>query len=143
MTLFELHHKYYALYDDLKKAQDSANMSTEQYKAMAANIKRDYDQDVKDYQDEQLIAMGMKRFELKFKVRMYLPRRWLFFWWNPVAKKFLKQLKAEFMSYLATLEKNTREEIEYAKGLTNDAAVNSQQQSTALTVPSATDVAPK
>ena len=143
MTIAELHRKYFVLYEELKRAQDSSNMPSEQYDLMKSVLIHQYKQDIEDYYDDQLITYGMQRFERKFKVHAYIPRRFLF-WWNPVAKKLLEQCKAEFLTYQKSLEKSTREEKQYAEELSCDSAVNKQvQQSNALTVLSETDVAPK
>lgn len=139
MTIQELNSKYYALFNTLHNA--AAYLPEKQYKAMSDVLMREYEQDVEDYLDEQAIAFGMQRFEQKFRVGVYLPRRRFLFWWNPVAKKLLKKYKAEFLTYLAALDKDVREEKQFAKVLAGDAAANSQQQTTALTVLSATDVA--
>lgn len=141
MTLRELHWEYFALYDDLRKAQASSNMPSDQYKAMAAVLKISYNQAIEDYFDEQLIAFSQQRFERKFKVRMYTPRRFLLFWWNPVAKKLLKQYKAEFKTYLAELKKDTREEEQYAQQLNDCGAKCMEAPSTALTLPPENNVA--
>ena len=120
MTIQEIHRKYFAYYDELRKAQQSADMPAEQYKAMKSVLMHDYKLEVEDYLDDQLIEFSIQRFERKFKVRMYLPRRRLVFWWNLVAKKLMKRYKAEFLTYIAALEKDTREEQQFTKQLNND-----------------------
>ena len=146
MMLQDVNQKYYCLYSELYRSRTV--LPEKQYATMSKVLMHNYEQDVQDYLDDQLLQFGMQRFERKFKIKHYTPRRRLFFWWNPVAKKLLKQYVAEFKTYLAELEKNTREEKEYAAELnkgpetTQEAAHPLEDgQCTALTTPSETGIA--
>ena len=137
MTITDLNDRYFALFGELYS--NRSLLPEKQRNAMSSVLMKEYEQAVQDYLDERELEFAKQRFELKFKVANYTPRRRLFFWWNPIAKKLLKQYKAEFLTYIAALEKSTREEKKYATELRQEERPTSPQQqlqegqSTALT----------
>ena len=148
MTLHEINCKYLSIFDPLFRAE--GKRPDKYFTWMSNTMMKLCEQEVEDYLDERMLTFSIQRFERKFKVKMYTPRR-LFLSWNKTAKKLLKRYKAEFATFLAELEKEIKEEKKYAEELEQKRAsapsVPKQQlpegQSTALTVPSETDVAPQ
>ena len=149
MKIQELNSKYFGLFGELYA--NRTLLPEKQMKVMSAVLMNDYAQEVEDYFDEQMLTFSMQRFERKFKVKMYTPRRGFLWAWNKTAKKLLNQYKADFQVFLASLEKNAREGNKYAQELKQEPAPAPAKQvqqlpegqSTALTVPSATNVAPQ
>lgn len=108
MNLAQLNVKYYNLFSDLYAARTF--LSKRQYDTMCNVLENDYRRDVQDYLDEQLLVYGVERYERKFRVACYTPRRFLF-WRNKIAKQLLKQYRAEFSAYLAALSEQTKETL--------------------------------
>lgn len=103
MTLREINNKYYELYGDLNNAR--AFLPPKQLEETASVLLKQYREEVATLLDVQFVETAVNRFSLKYRVRMYAPRR-LFLRWNKVAKKLLKQYTADFELYLAELEKD-------------------------------------
>lgn len=106
MTLREINNKYYDLYGDLNSAR--AFLPPKQLEETASVLLKQYREEVANFLDMQFVETALSKFELKFRVKMYAPRR-LFLRWNKVAKKLLKQYTADFELYLAQLEKDAAE----------------------------------
>ena len=102
MTLKELNDKYFALYGDLYQARGL--LTERQYKLSAEALLMSYKEELDVLFAERALAVGRERFELKFKVRNWLPRRVFLFWNNKIAKKLLKTYMADFKAELKRLE---------------------------------------
>ena len=138
MQLAELNRKYYALYNELYSAQRF--LTEKQFELMAKTLQMQYFDELDVSVTERLLEVGRSTFELKFKSRMYVPRRG-FFGYNRIAKRLLKQYKAEFLTALQALENATKEEKTTRKELAEEQNKPRQEESTALTVAPPKDVA--
>ncbi|MDE7454737.1 MAG: hypothetical protein K2M64_02790, partial [Clostridia bacterium] len=70
---------------------------------MAKTLLQRYMEDLDVCLTEHVLDVGRSNFELKFRAAMYVPRR-RFLRYNKIAKKLLKQYKAEFLTELKKLE---------------------------------------
>ena len=104
MTLQELNNTYFELYGDLYEARSL--LSDKQYKITSEALLESYKDDLEVCLQQKALAVGRERFELRFKVRNWLPRRVFLFWNNKVAKQLLKTYVADFEAELKRLEEN-------------------------------------
>ena len=104
MNLRDLNNEYFELYGDLYQAR--ALLTDKQYKMTADALLSSYKEDLEVSIMEKSLAVGRERFELRYKVRNWLPHRLLFFW-NKLAKRLLKQYLADFEAELKRLEEQT------------------------------------
>lgn len=103
MKLRELNNEYFELYGDLYQAR--ALLSEKQYKMTSEALLAAYKEDLEVCVQEKALAVGKERFELRYKVRNWLPRRRFVVFWNRMARKLLKKYLAEFQAELERLEK--------------------------------------
>ncbi len=137
MTIEALNDKYFALYGEL--FYNRALLTEKQYDVITKALLQQYLEELDVCVTERLLEVGRDTFELKFKSRMYVPRRG-FFGYNKIAKRLLKQYKAGFLTALQTLENATKEEKDARKELAEEKNKPRQEESTALTVASPKDV---
>lgn len=104
MNLRDLNNEYFELYGNLYQAR--ALLTDKQYKMTADALLSAYKDDLEVSIMEKSLAVGRERFELRYKVRNWLPHRFLFFW-NKLAKRLLKQYVADFEAELKRLEEAT------------------------------------
>lgn len=105
MNLRDLNNEYFELYGDLYQAR--ALLTDKQYKMTADALLSSYKEDLEVSIMEKSLAVGRERFELRYKVRNWLPHRFLFFFWNKLAKRLLKQYLVDFEAELKRLEEAT------------------------------------
>ena len=129
MTLKELNEKYFELYSNLYAAQPY--LPAKQFETMYKALFYDYCKELEVVVGEKELATGQSVFELRFRLSNYLPRRFLFFR-NKIAKRMIKQLKAEFMAELATMEQTTKDIKEEIKAI--QTPEQTEPGKTALTV---------
>lgn len=103
MKLRELNNEYFELYGDLYQAR--ALLSDKQYKLTSEALLTAYKEDLEVCVQEKALAVGKERFELRFKVRNWLPCRRFVVFWNRMARKLLKKYLAEFQAELERLDK--------------------------------------
>ncbi len=103
MKLRELNNEYFELYGDLYQAR--ALLSEKQYKMTSEALWAAYKEDLEVCVQEKALAVGKERFELRYKVRNWLPHRQFIFFYNRMAKKLLKKYLAEFQAELERLDK--------------------------------------
>lgn len=114
MRIDELNNKYFELYSDLYAAQPV--LPAKQFEAMSKALSAEYGKELEVVVGQKALEAGRSVFELRFKLKNYLPRRRLFFWWNKTAKALLNRYKAEFAAELERLlvteaaERETTEE---------------------------------
>lgn len=70
------------------------------------------------------LSIGRERFELRFQVHNWLPRRRFVLWWNKVAKALTRRYTAELTAELQRLET----EAQKAEIATDTEAVEKNQQ---------------
>lgn len=139
MILSDLNAKYYGLYGDLFS---NRNLLTEkQYDVMAKTLLQQYLEELDICFTERILEVGIKNFELHFRSRVYVPRRG-FFGYNRIAKRLLKQYKAQFLTELKKLELDVKDEKEVQKELDAQLHPPADTEKTNLPVPVTTDVAP-
>ena len=114
MTIEALNDKYFASYGDL--FSNRSVLTEKQYDVMTKALLQQYLEELDVSVTERILEVGRDTFELKFKSKMYVPRRG-FFGYNKIAKRLLKQYKAEFLTALQALENATKEEKEVRKEL--------------------------
>ena len=129
MTLKELNEKYFELYSNLYAAQPY--LPAKQFETMYKALFYDYCKELEVVVGEKELATGQSVFELRFRLSNYLPRRFLFFR-NKIAKRMIKQLKAEFMAELADMEQTTKDIKEETKAI--QTSEQTEPEETALTV---------
>lgn len=129
MTLKELNEKYFELYSNLYAAQPY--LPAKQFETMYKALFYDYCKELEVVVGEKELATGQSVFELRFRLSNYLPRRFLFFR-NKIAKRMIKQLKAEFMAELADMDKTTKDIKEETKAI--QTSEQTEPKETALTV---------
>lgn len=129
MTIQELNDKYFSLYGDLFAAKNLLPKS--QYETTARALFNDYCQELEVVVGEKELQVGQYIFELRFRLKNYLPRGFLFFR-NKFARRLLKQLKAEFLAELSAMKLCAKE----IKDETKAVQTSGQQdlQETALSV---------
>lgn len=138
MTIEMLNDKYFALYGAL--FSNRGLLTGKQYDVISKALLQQYLEELDVSVTERLLEVGRDTFELKFKSRMYVPRRG-FFGYNRIAKRLLKQYKAEFLTSLQALENAIKEEKDARKELAEEENKSCQEESTALTIVSPKDVA--
>ena len=138
MTIEALNDKYFASYGVL--FSNRSVLTEKQYDVMTKALLQQYLEELDVSVTERILEVGRDTFELKFKSKMYVPRRG-FFGYNKIAKRLLKQYKAEFLTALQALENATKEEKEVRKELAEKQTEPPKEESTALTVASPKDVA--
>lgn len=126
-----LNEKYFNLFSDLKLALEW--LPEKQYDFMAKVLYQQYMEDLDICFTERMLEVGIDNFKLKFRSRMYVPRRGLF-GYNKIAKRLLKQFKAEFLTELKKLELYVKEEKDVQNEIDNEIQKPAETQSTALTV---------
>ena len=95
MEIGELNEKYFGLYGDLY--YNRSLLTSKQYEVMSKALYTEYSKELEVVVGDKSLKVGRSVFELRFKLRNYLPHRWLFFWWNKTAKMLLQRYKAEFL----------------------------------------------
>lgn len=105
MNLRDLNNQYFELYGDLYQAR--ALLSDKQYKLTSDALLSAYKDDLEVCIEEKALAVGRERYELKFKVRNWLPRKKFLFFNNRIARTLLKRYLADFTAELARLQKET------------------------------------
>lgn len=106
MRIDELNNKYFELYSDLYAAHPV--LPEKQFEAMSKALSAEYAKELEVTVGQKALGVGKSVFELRFKLKNYLPRRRLFFWWNKTAKMLLKQYKMEFAEELKRLLENNQ-----------------------------------
>ena len=139
MRLEDLNVEYFRLFGELY--YNRALLTEKQYAVMAKALQQQYLEDLDVSLTERILEVGVANFELKFKSRVYVPRRG-FFGYNRIAKRLLKQYKAKFLTELKKLELDVKEEKDARKEIDEEIKKPSETQSTALTVAGNTAVAP-
>lgn len=104
MTLQELHRQYFEYYSDLYEAK--MLLPHRQYEVMVKAIYNDYCNELDIVVGEKQLEVGRFMYELKFKLRNYLPKRMLLIS-NKVAKVMTKQLKAAFLKELEAMQQGS------------------------------------
>lgn len=130
MKLDDLNRKYFALYDELYHAQRF--LTEKQFDVMSKTLQQQYSEELEVTLMEKAIDIGKNTFELRFKSRMYVPRR-VWFCYNKIAKKLLKQYQAEFMTYMNSLGEKHEDKESHAlmsvnTSLTVDNSTQSQEE---------------
>ncbi|MCM1533399.1 MAG: hypothetical protein NC099_01980 [Corallococcus sp.] len=131
MQLDRLNGKYYGLFEELCKARRF--LTDKQFDVMAKVLQQQYMEELDITLTERILEVGISNFELKFRSKVYIPRRG-FFGYNKIAKRLLKQYKAEFLTELKKLELDVKEEKDFHMELDAEIQKPSETQSTALTV---------
>jgi len=126
MTLAELNEKYYEHYSNLYAAQPY--LPEKQFETMYKALFNDYCKELEVVVGEKELATGQSVFELRFRLKNYLPRGFLFFY-NKVARRMLKRLKAEFLADIAVMKQATKEIKQETQEIKT-----AMQESTALAV---------
>lgn len=137
MTIEKLHDKYFGLFGDLY--YNRALLPEKQYAAMVKVLQQQYLDELDISLTERILEIGETNFELKFKSRVYVPRRG-FFGYNKIAKRLLKKYKAEFLTELKKLELDVKEEKDLHKEIDEEIQKPVETQSTALTIAANTAV---
>ncbi|MCX4287002.1 MAG: hypothetical protein OSJ68_06900, partial [Clostridia bacterium] len=127
MTIEALNDKYFASYGDL--FSNRSVLTEKQYDVMTKALLQQYLEELDVSVTERILEVGRDTFELKFKSKMYVPRRG-FFGYNKIAKRLLKQYKAEFLTALQALENATKEEKEVRKELAEKQTEPPKEEST-------------
>lgn len=139
MTIENLNDKYFSLYGDL--FSNRSLLTEKQYDVMAKTLLQQYLEELDISLTERILEVGIKNFELHFRSRVYVPRRG-FFGYNRIAKRLLKQYKAQFLTELKKLELDVKDEKEVHKELNAQLHPPAGTEKTNLPVPVTTDVAP-
>ncbi len=134
-----LNEKYFVLFSDLKEALEW--IPEKQYEFMAKILYQLYVEELDICLTERELEVGLDNFKLKYRSRMYVPRR-SFLGYNKIAKRLLKQFKAEYLTALKQLELNVNEEKDVRKEIDDEIKRSPKSNSTALTVANNKDVAP-
>lgn len=139
MTIEALNDKYFSLYGDLYS--NRSLLTEKQYDVIAKTLLQQYIEELDICLTERILEVGIKNFELHFRSRVYVPRRG-FFGYNKIAKRLLKQYKAQFLTELKKLELDVKEEKDAHKELDAQLHPPVDTKTTDLPVPVTTDVAP-
>lgn len=131
MTIESLHDKYFGLFGDL--FANRGLLTEKQYDAMAKVLYQQYLEELDITLTEHLLEVALDNFKLKFRSKVYVPRRG-FFGYNKIAKCLLKQYKAEFLTELKRLELDVKEEKDLHKEIDEEIKKPSETETTALTV---------
>lgn len=102
MTLKELNNKYFELYGELY--QSRSLLTDKQYKLTADALLDAYKYDLEVCTAEKMLKVGRELYELKFKVRNWLPHRVFLFFNNKIAKKLLKKYLVDFKKELERID---------------------------------------
>lgn len=102
MTLQELNREYFGLYGELYNARTL--LPHKQYKATVEALQKAYADDLERVLLTKELSIGRERFELRFQVHNWLPRRRFVLWWNKVAKALTRRYTAELTAELQRLE---------------------------------------
>lgn len=102
MTLQELNREYFELYGELYNARTL--LPHKQYKATVEALQKAYADDLERVLLVKELSVGRERFELRFQVHNWLPRRRFVLWWNKVAKALTRRYTAELTAELQRLE---------------------------------------
>ena len=102
MTLQELNREYFELYGELYNARTL--LPHKQYKATVEALQKAYADDLERVLLTKELSIGRERFELRFQVHNWLPRRRIVLWWNNVAKALTRRYTAELTAELQRLE---------------------------------------
>lgn len=102
MTLQELNREYFELYGELYNARTL--LPNKQYKATVEALQKAYADDLERVLLVKELSVGRERFELRFQVHNWLPRRRFVLWWNKVAKALTRRYTAELIAELQRLE---------------------------------------
>ena len=122
MTLQELNREYFELYGELYNARTL--LPHKQYKATVEALQKAYADDLERVLLTKELSIGRERFELRFQVHNWLPRRRFVLWWNKVAKALTRRYTAELTAELQRLEKIAQK----AEIATDTEAVEKNQQ---------------
>ena len=98
----DLNDHYFDLYSALDACRDV--LPPKQYETMANALKRAYDKDLEVILGQKELETAQSTFELRYRLRHYVPRRYLF-GWNRAARAMKKECLRLFREYLADLEK--------------------------------------
>lgn len=96
----DLNDHYFDLYSALDACRDV--LPPKQYETMANALKRAYDKDLEVILGQKELETAQSTFEMRYRLRHYVPRRSLF-GWNRVARALKKECLREFRKYLAQL----------------------------------------
>ena len=96
----DLNNRYFDLFSDLDACR--AVLPTKQYETMANALRRAYDRDLEEILGQKELETARSTFEMRYRLRHYVPRRSLF-GWNRVARALKKECLREFREYLAQL----------------------------------------
>lgn len=89
MTLQELNREYFELYGELYNARTL--LPHKQYKSTVEALQKAYADDLERVLLTKELSIGRERFELRFQVHNWLPRRRFVLWWNKVAKALTRR----------------------------------------------------
>lgn len=131
MSLNMLNTTYYGLFEELFSARRF--LTDKQFETMAKVLQQQYLEELDIALTERMLEVGSSNFMLKIKSRLYVPRRG-FFGYNKIAKRLIKQIKAEFLTELKRLELDIKDEKDLHKELDAELNKPSETESTALTV---------
>lgn len=96
----DLNDHYFDLYSALDACRDV--LPPKQYETMANALKRAYDKDLEVILGQKELETAQSTFELRYRLRHYVPRRYLF-GWNRVARAMKRECLREFRAYLEDL----------------------------------------
>ena len=96
----DLNDHYFDLYSALDACRDV--LPPKQYETMANALKRAYDKDLEVILGQKELETAQSAFELRYRLRHYVPRRYLF-GWNRVARAMKRECLREFRAYLEDL----------------------------------------
>lgn len=95
-----LNQKYFELFSALFDCR--AVLPPKQYETMANALKRAYNKDLEVILGQKELETAQSTFELRYRLRHYVPRRCLF-GWNRVARAMKRECLREFRAYLDEL----------------------------------------
>lgn len=98
----DLNNRYFDLFSDLDACR--AVLPAKQYETMANALRRAYDRDLEEILGQKELETARSTFEMRYRLRHYVPRRSLF-GWNRVARALKKECLRLFREYLADLER--------------------------------------
>ena len=96
----DLNDHYFDLYSALDSCRDV--LPPKQYETMANALKRAYDKDLEVILGQKELETAQSTFELRYRLKHYVPRRFLF-GWNRVARAMKRECLREFRAYLEDL----------------------------------------
>ena len=110
-----LNEKYIALFTELYASR--AVLPKKQYDQMADALMTSYKRELAIINGNIELDTGTALFEIKQKLRTFVPRRFLF-WRNKIAKVVIDNCNKEFESYLSTIHLQESESDEECCALT-------------------------